>query len=228
MNTSFEDRLLAELREVVESRPAPAREPSARRTPPRRVGLTLGAGAALAAVGAAAVVLAGGGSDTPAYAVERQDDGTVTVDINNLRDADGLERKLRAAGVPAEVDYTPEDKTCRSPRGKPADGPHTMGMRGRDDGSARLTIPRGDVKPGETVVISTSVGEHLSSIGIEIVDGPVAACELIDATAVPALPAGSANGPEKRASSGGGGTAFPSRKAGPPAAGGERSPHTGP
>src|SRR4051812_4683219 len=109
-HTTFEDRLLAELRAVVAARPAPAPPPSpppARRLP--RARLSLAAGAATVA----GVLLAtGGGGAAPAYAVEKQPDGSVTVEINSLRDAAGLQEKLRAAGIPAVVDYTPFGKMC--------------------------------------------------------------------------------------------------------------------
>ncbi len=189
MNTSFEDRLLAELRQVVQSRPAPAPEASPRRTPPRRVGLTLGAGTAVAATAAAVVVLAGSSSDTPAYAVDRQDDGTVTVEINSLRDADGLERKLRAAGVQAEVDYTPSGKTCAEGRFAPSQRRDQRGTSEMSDGdgSTRFSISRGSVAAGETLVIWTSLTEtaheESSSIAMAVASGPVGPCKPVDAPA---------------------------------------------
>jgi hypothetical protein len=100
----FEDRLLRELRQVVAERPAPA---IVVRRRPRR----------------ARIVLAGagrGGHDRRRRACREQrrgdaqglrgqgtPHGTVTVSIHRLSDADGLERRLRAAGVPAVVDYAP-------------------------------------------------------------------------------------------------------------------------
>jgi hypothetical protein len=101
--TRFEDRLLAQLRQIVAERPAPAATPHRR---PRRTRLALaGAGVAAAAAAAVAIVATGGGV-TPAYAVQPRADGSVTVRIHSLSDAAGLERRLRAAGVPAVVDYT--------------------------------------------------------------------------------------------------------------------------
>jgi hypothetical protein len=210
--TTFEDRLLAELRAVVAARPAPA--PATAPSPARgvarahrvpRARLSLAAGAAAATV--AGVLLAtGGGGATPAYAVEKQPDGSVTVEINSLRDAAGLQEKLRAAGIPAVVDYTPFGKTCREPRGKPASGgrtdlrrtgvappgnghPMSMGVRVGDH-SATFTIPRDSVGPGQTLVITSSVGSGFSSLGTEIVEGPVAPCQLVDAPPPPAPGAG--------------------------------------
>jgi hypothetical protein len=83
----------------------PARRFLARRRP-----AVLAAGVLAAATGAAIVVpavLPGGASGsfvTPAWAVHRKPDGTVTVTINKtLRDQAGLQRALRADGVPAYV-----------------------------------------------------------------------------------------------------------------------------
>jgi hypothetical protein len=42
------------------------------------------------------------------------------------------------------------------------------------------------VRPGQTLVITSSVGSSVSSLGIELVDGPVAPCELVDAPPPPA------------------------------------------
>jgi hypothetical protein len=124
----FEERLLAELRRVVAAglvaagpEPALAGE-GATRYPRswRRRALALAGGLAAVAIAAVAVLSLGGGGDGTAWAVTRNDDGTVTVEINSLRDADGLERKLRAAGIPAVVRYLPEGKACAATQAGPA------------------------------------------------------------------------------------------------------------
>jgi hypothetical protein len=99
--TSFEDRLLVELRHEVASRQAP--------TPRRGRWIAAGVGA-LGAMAAAVVVALGGGS--AAYAVEPGSNGTVTVKIHDLSDATGLQRELRAAGVPAVVKYDAAPPAC--------------------------------------------------------------------------------------------------------------------
>ena len=187
--TTFEDRLLVELRAVVAAQPATAAFTSPRRWRVSRARLTLAAGAVAATV-AGVLVGASGNSAAPAYAVAKQADGSVTIEIHSLRDAAGLQEKLRAAGIPAVVDYTPTGKMCREPRGRLAPGvpgpkePTSVGVRA--DHSATFTIPRGDIRPGNTLVIATSVGSSVSSLGIEIVDGPVAPCQLVDAPPPPA------------------------------------------
>ncbi len=91
----FETALLTELRAVVTDR-RPAQQ--------RKRTLAFG-GVAASAVAAMAIGLAVGGS-SPAFAVHREADGDISVTINRLEDADGLERALAAQGVTADVDYT--------------------------------------------------------------------------------------------------------------------------
>ena len=211
---TFEDRLLAELGEIVAARPAPAVGAAPRAS--RRPRLLVGAAATGAAAAAAALIIGSGDRAAPAFAVERAADGSVTVEINSLRDADGLERKLRAAGIPAVVDYTPAGKVCREPRGRLATEParHTLGVRVGPDSSAKFTIPRSDLRQGETVVIASSLGDGVTSLSTEIVEGPVAPCELVDAPPLPAA-TGSGSSPEMGLSSGAGNEDSPSTRAAP-------------
>jgi hypothetical protein len=115
----FEERLLAELRRVVEEGATPAsadtiaaQRPAARR---HRRPLVLAGGLAAAAAVASVAGLALNRGDNAAWAVTSNDDGTVTVEINSLSDSDGLERKLAAAGVPALVQFLPAGKVCGVP-----------------------------------------------------------------------------------------------------------------
>ena len=180
----FEDRLLDQLRAVVAARPAPA---VARRRP-RRGRLAI-AGAGVAAATAAVAIVATSGDVTPsAYAVQARPDGRVTVAIRSLRDAAGLERSLRAAGVPAVVDYARPG--CDGPGAGVASGTASRGTTAhaekggrRDTGPSlsgpglgpgrgagvvttrvttgdgvKFTLDPGEVKPGEKVYITTSTG----------------------------------------------------------------------
>lgn len=110
---NFESRLLAELRAVVAERP----EPVGSRPPAHRWGVALpGAGVAVAAAGVAAVVIAtSGDAPSAAYGVEARADGSVSVTIRRASDAEGLERRLRAAGVPADVSYDAAGPACPAP-----------------------------------------------------------------------------------------------------------------
>ncbi|MEA2160430.1 MAG: hypothetical protein QOD66_2810 [Solirubrobacteraceae bacterium] len=194
--TTFEDRLLRELRAVVATRPAPERVAAPART--IRARLILAAGV-VAATAAGVFVATGGDTASPAYAVEKQPDGSVTVAIHSVSDAAGLQGKLRAAGIPAVVDYTPNGKMCAEPRGQRAISGHgmrmamRMGVRVRADRSATFTISRSGVRPGQTLVVTSSVGSSVSSLGAEVIAGPVASCKLVDAPPLP-QPGPNANG----------------------------------
>lgn len=109
---TFEDKLLTELREVVAERAATPID--GRRKRPKRVLIGIAACLTLAAGTAVAVPMLGGEQATsPAYAVTTQADGKVRVRIYNFTDAAGLEKRLRAAGVPADVTIRPPGKICR-------------------------------------------------------------------------------------------------------------------
>ena len=112
IQSQFEHRLLTELRQVVAERPAPEVVASPRSH--RRRPLLFAATAAVAAAAAAALLTVTSGGVAPAFAVDRQANGDVSVTINKLSDAQGLQSQLRAAGINAEVDYTPAGKACRS------------------------------------------------------------------------------------------------------------------
>jgi hypothetical protein len=186
----FEDRLLHELRHIVAESPAPAVVRSRR---PLRTRMSLAA-AGVAAATVAIVLVATGSDVTPgAYAVESRPDGAVSVSINSLRDAQGLQRSLRAAGVPAFVDYVaagrrdcatlpPGAETRVAGGGEPAVRNQIDGKRGGGDirraksvtsfradrgGAATFTIDPGTLKAGEHVYITTSTGT-VDSIGIGI------------------------------------------------------------
>jgi hypothetical protein len=196
----FEERLLAELREVVVERGSDAehRRPGhrgRRAVRPRwRVAMAVGCAAIVAGIGMTRLLSHYGDGTPSAYAVTRSANGSVTVVVRSLRDASGLERALRADGVPAVVAYAPPGKTCRF------GGVHSVRMPGRyatriggSGGEVRFTIqPR--IPPGDTLVITTSgtgpAGARRAVFGgvsIGLVHGRVGACKLVDA--VPIEPA---------------------------------------
>jgi Trehalase-like, N-terminal len=195
----FEQRLLDELRRmIVLERPGLASPPTTRARIlragfGRRRRLTLAGGIAIVAALAlmAGLPFVDGGSGTPgggpraAYAVTSNDNGTVTVEINALRDAKGLEHKLRLAGIPAVVQYLPAGTSCSeeaftlvSPARPGAGAIETSG-----DGSLRFEIDTNSLQPGQKLFIYTQdlepnqQGEHptepASAIGVSVVDGKV-------------------------------------------------------
>jgi hypothetical protein len=155
--TGFEERLLKELRIVVTveghgSSPEPAAL--------RRFGWKprLAAVAVVAAALAIGLAVALPTSGSAAYAVTKNANGTVTVEINAFRDAEGLQRKLRENGIPAVVQYIPPGKTCKdgslgaAPEGSDGgQGLSTVDMR--NDGTVRFTIDTGTIRSDQTLVI---------------------------------------------------------------------------
>jgi hypothetical protein len=143
--TRFEDRLLARLQDVVAANPEPARAAAARRRPGVRLALA-GAGAVAAAAVVTLVAAGGDGQTAAAYDLAPRADGEVTVTIHSLSDAAGLQRSLRAAGVPAVVSYD-GPVTCPAPDGPPA---QTRGAAGATTGGgpAPSTTERGTTEHG--------------------------------------------------------------------------------
>lgn len=191
----YEENLLAELRRVVASRPSPI---AVRRWPElmRRRRLVLAGAAAAVAVAVSVVVPAVlGTGQQPAYAVEREPDGSVRISIMEYRDAKGLEAKLRAFGVPAVVDYVPNGQQCREPRASyvPDDQVPTLMTNeppaGDEESSWKLhpeLIPSGDTFVFTTTLVGDPGDEEWMAKGqFRLATGPVAPCELI---AGPTLP----------------------------------------
>ncbi|MGK5529846.1 hypothetical protein [Streptomyces sp. URMC 129] len=154
MTTTFEDRLLTELKREVALAAAGERRPAARRrlVTPGRAGLGLAGAAAVAA----AFVLLPGGAGTPAYAVERTGDGGIVVHISQwpegAEEVDEFARMLRDAGV-ATVSNPPEGYLCR-----PFDDDAAPGAPGK------LPPP----PPGADTAAFTSVAGGATVIGPEV------------------------------------------------------------
>jgi hypothetical protein len=166
----FKDQLLIQLRQVVSENPAP--DSASRGRGSRLAGSRLalsGAGVAVAGAAAAAIVIFSSGSVTPsAFAVNTQSNGSVTVHVRSLSDAAGLQSSLRAAGVPALVNYAPAGKlpACPAPKGPVVthqsgtseSGTKVEGAVGADSGPAFSTggnAPAGALPkppPGATVM----------------------------------------------------------------------------
>ncbi|QXJ20485.1 hypothetical protein AGRA3207_001208 [Actinomadura graeca] len=182
---TFEDRLLAELKDVVAARTAPA--PAASRVRAvrwRRAGLT--AAAVVAAAAAAIVVPVMTGDRAPkANAVVRDPDGSIRLYIRDYRHPELIASRLRALGIPAVVDFVPDGERCRTPRGTivPDDGTLVTIMRPEDDdGDGHFTRLHPDrLKPGRTLVLEvgfTRFGRDASAAWTfsGTATGPVAPC----------------------------------------------------
>ena len=183
--STFEERLLVELRSLVAAPPAGG---GRRRALWRRPRVVVAGGLAAAAAAVVAGVLVFSTGTQAAYAVTKNADGTVTVEIDSLTDAAGLQAKLQEAGVNAVVEYLPEGKICRqpwyTPAGRGAEGAEqTSSVQNMSDGTIRFTIGR-DRPAGSTLVITTQTGPgNLTALGLGYAQGDVPACQVVDAPA---------------------------------------------
>lgn len=184
--SNFEERLLNELQTLVSSEQPVDR--GQRRPVWRRSRLALAGGLA-AVVTAAAVggVFFFSAGTQPAYAVTKNADGTISVEIDSLTDAAGLQAKLQAAGVNAVVEYLPQGKMCRQPWFTPAG--HVAGETQQSsvgpagDGAIRFTIS-GDHPEGATLVVTTQTGSgNETALGLGWANGEVSPCQVVDAPA---------------------------------------------
>ena len=197
-NMTFEDRLLDRLEQVVAANPAPSPKRRGFPVPGRLAPVVAGAAAAIAA----ALVFAGG-NGSRAYALDTQPNGSVTVHINSLRDASGLQSALRQHGIPAVVNYTPDcapplggppakesgghfsteqfgigERTVRHTTGGPHGGVASMKVTStvRVDGSGvTFSLDPENVPDGQKVFITTSTGKA-DAIGIAIGTQAPAGC----------------------------------------------------
>ena len=186
---NFEDRLLTELKDVVATRTEPAPATSRARTVRwRRVGLATAAVAAAAGMAIGIPVLTGDRAPQ-ANAVVRDADGSIRIYLRDYRHPEVISSKLRGMGVPAVVDFVPNDKRCRTPRGAitPNAGalfttePEDEDANGRFD---RLHPER--LGPGRTLVLevrftSFSDDASVASMFVGTATGPVAPCDLVPA-----------------------------------------------
>ncbi|MFJ2263521.1 hypothetical protein ACIOKD_35365 [Streptomyces sp. NPDC087844] len=119
---TFEDRLLNELQRELALRTeySPVAEPASRRTITTRRALVALAACVVAAGGAVALPASTGGAQ--AYAVERHEDGSVTVSMEEIllsRDEkEELTERLRAEGINVSVDNPRSGYVCARPRGE--------------------------------------------------------------------------------------------------------------
>ncbi|MEV4578055.1 hypothetical protein AB0K16_32890 [Nonomuraea jabiensis] len=196
--------------ETGQAHPSPAITAAAPRHGPSPLRRRLLGGAALASIAAAAAVVVPlvPGSESAAYAVVKKSDGTVQVTVNEFRDPEGLEAKLEAEGITADVTFTEADKKCAPGRFVGADlaydPPSTRNMteqerkefdkpdnwRSRDaatpiNRNTFLISPR-FMRQGETLVLEFRPGNYPGmdwALGTYLAKAgsPVAPCKLVTA-----------------------------------------------
>jgi hypothetical protein len=212
-DSHFEECLLDELKALVERGEVPpsataAPRPDRRRG--RRIAYGLAASVATAAVlGVAASALTGETARASAYTVVRQPDGSVRFAINEFRDPQGLEARLRQLGVNARIDYVPAGMKCRDGRFADypvsedtlqaivhwLDGPTDRLMTDQEIAYYRRNwqeVRPELMPPGTTLVLTQTIWEDPrdpevgGSVGTtHLAAGPVAPCQLVPDPAAP-------------------------------------------
>ncbi|TDD72189.1 hypothetical protein [Actinomadura rubrisoli] len=187
MNT-FEDRLLAELKDVVVERATAEQRPAgARRRPVRRLGTAAAVVAAAAGI-TAAIPLATGEDGDKANAVERRPDGSIAVHLREFNHPERVEARLRGLGVPAQVNFIPSGQKCKPGRAKWIDSryEHVFQSPGESAGSSTTIISPRHLKPGQTVAIDVwavlDKNHQISGYTMmkpRVAPGPVAPCVLV-------------------------------------------------
>lgn len=142
----------------------------------------------LAGAGVAYAVL----RPSPAYAVERDPDGSVRVYIHDYRDPEGLQRRLATFGIRAAVNYLPAGTACREPRADyvpPEQMPRALvdwSTLGTEQHFFKL-YPQ-YIGPGQTLVYTVEVAEHGQRAAIRLANGPVAPCTPVPGDVAPNAP----------------------------------------
>ena len=206
---TFESALLGQLTAVVDERATQAATSPARRLTSRPARWS--AAVAAAAAGTAALLVLPGGA-TPAYAVDTDSSGSVTITINQLADANSLKEALAAKGITADVTYPGVGKQCAAGRFTEANSGGLPQVSGSSSIQASagvagfaMTLPKNMIQPGQTLVLESVWPDNRAGmVKSAIADGPVGACQLVDADPIfmpPAggSPAGGANGVEPTA-----------------------------
>ncbi len=183
--SNFEERLLHELQTKVVAQPSERGQRRRLWHGPRLV-LAGGVAAAFVATAVAGVFFLSAGTQA-AYAVTKNADGTVTVEIDSMTDAAGLQAKLQAAGVNAAVEYLPEGKMCQQPWYTPlvraSDGATGSIVEHLANGGVSFTLSA-DIPAEATVVIQTQTGpDNETALGIGYAQGAVPACQVVGAPA---------------------------------------------
>ena len=199
--SKFEDRLWRQLVREHGSDLAQMRRPAAKhawRSRPRMLaGTTLG----LAGIGTAAALLLGAASSSPAFAVTRNSDGTVSVSIDRLSGIAGANQKLASLGIRAKAvavgagcdsNWTVSKQEVAAPsfkRATPAQFHALVAARM----AAAAKIDPGKIPAGRTIVIATwRAGQQVHLYASRAVAGPPPAC-LAPAAAAKAAKAAAVN-----------------------------------
>ncbi|MDO5630037.1 MAG: hypothetical protein Q4G43_17125 [Mobilicoccus sp.] len=181
---SFQTELLDDLRSRIEERADSTDSTGGRPVDrPRRLSrpLVAAAIAGLAVVGSTLAVLTA--TPEPAYAVGTGPGDRVTVQVNRLEDAAGLERELAALGVMAHIEYRPDGTLCAPGRAALAAegvGPQVTEFGFGDDG-VHITFERGQADSEAMILLTATRSGDLTAAQFDVVTGPIAPCTPVPA-----------------------------------------------
>lgn len=185
--TTFEDRLLAELRHEIALRAVDRTADAAPTSVWRRCRTALTVprlavvAVACAAVAGAWVLTPGSPAESPAYAVVSHSDGSLTVTMNDFGLGgtlpDGLVERLKAHGIRVVVEQVPNGYECTEPRGK-----GVLGRSASSEGPSQVfDLRRGDYLVVERLGQRAPDGSFQPVTGFGFVRGDVAPCRPVPA-----------------------------------------------
>ena len=178
----FDDRMREHGPALAHSRPpAHPKRPIAA----RRALLAAGGGLAVAGVIAGSVVA---GSGTPAYAVTKNPNGTITLAVYRASGIAGANARLRQLGD-KQVVVVPVEPGCPSPPPPAASGRgHLITTQTSISRNGSVTVNAQGIPAGDILVVGVETSGHGMLTGCILTSPPAPSC--ISLPALPALPAG--------------------------------------
>jgi hypothetical protein len=175
--TRFADQLFDDLMREHGSTLAhtrPTRPPAARRhVTTRRTLLAAGAGGVAVAATVGALVAASG---TPAYAVTKNADGTVTVAVYQKSGIAGADARLRQLGD-QQVVVVPVEPGCPSLRSLPgAEPPLGISVQEGVSRNGSVTVNAQGIPPGDILVVGVETTAHGTLSGATLTSPPAPSC----------------------------------------------------
>ena len=176
--TKFSDQLFADLMSehgAALADPGPLTAPGRRARPVRRAVLFAG-GAGTLAVGLTAGLTAFGGGASPAYAVTRHADGTLTVAVWRPSGIPEANRALRSLN--ARVVIVPEGAGCPSIRSLPAPLVDIKGqtLSGLDINKESATVNAKGIPAGDVMVLAVSSHGQAVQVSAALTRPPAPSC----------------------------------------------------
>lgn len=162
--------------------------PSKRRVTGRRAMLAAGGGLAIAAAIAGTLVASSG---TPAYAVTKNPDGTVTLAVYQKSGIAGINAKLRQLGD-QQVVVVPVEPGCPSPGSLPKPAVsghgHMISMAARRSSNGSVTVSAQGIPAGDIMVVGMETSGNTRLTGSALTSPPAPSC-----LSLPAPPSGNAS-----------------------------------